>query len=132
MHLDLNYGLDRNEIRQRLNYTEPDNKGRYENEDSFENVLGSNDWLRLGFDDLQKLVDIEILAGSVLVEGIAVEVMGDLKGIVSKLIGKGYEFSEGEYSFTCESLKIDLGDSKKNGGIDNKIYWFYTAKEMNF
>jgi hypothetical protein len=120
---DLLFGTHRAQLRERFNYSPGVNKGRFEAEDSYDSFLGDNtQWFRLGFDN-DKLFEIEVLAGEVVFDNIVIRAGTDLNAVLNKMAEKGYRFKEWDYGFINHEIKIDLGDSEKNGGQANLIYW---------
>ena len=130
-NLELNFGEPRNVIRSLLNFDSSTNFGRSEPEDSFENVLGSSSWIRLTFDQENKLDEIEILAGKIEFQNKVIEIGGDLIKTIESLKKIGCDWIESDYSYTDFSNLIDIGDSLKSGGSENEISWFYTSLDFS-
>jgi hypothetical protein len=76
-------------------------------------------------------LDIEILEGSIEVEGETVTIFGNLEQTISALERKGFNFTLGDESWTDHQSKIDLGDSDLNGGIPNQVRWFYMTRSFD-
>ncbi len=127
--LSIAYQTNRLELRKLLRYSKVD-KGRFDNEDSYKDIRGS-DWIRVGFDDKNELSEIEVLSGTLIVEGIAISTGSNLQAALAALRTKGWTFTEGDYSFTCRQLKIDIYDSEKFGGVDNQVHGVYTALDFD-
>lgn len=128
--LEIFFGASRTELRKRLHYQPEKNAGRYETEDSYENLLGKEEnWVRLSFEN-DELTAIEILEGVVLVGETEVEIYADLEETLAELEEGGYDFEPNDGGFTDFEHCIDLGDSFENGGEEHEICWFYTA--VNF
>lgn len=126
--INLVFGDDRQIIRNLLKFDIQQNKGRNENEDSYNLPLSSN-WIRLNFQN-SKLNEIEILSGTVFVDNIEIIVEGNLTNTLNALKKKGFIFRKGDYSYTEFKNLFDIGDSEENGGKPNKISWFYTSTDF--
>jgi len=128
-HIKLTFGSDRQSLRTLLDYDPDKNKGRFDTEDSYGNSLPDN-WFRLHFED-NKLFEIELLGGTVMVDNVPIKIDDDLKRTLTRLIQKGFVFNKGDYSYTDFFNLIDIGDSEENGGEPNQIRWFYTASNFD-
>ena len=126
--LPLTFGSDRKVLRDLLHFDFSKNFGRNENEDSYSNLEGN--WIRLSFEN-NKLSEIELLRGSVLLDGIELIIGGQLDETLAALKAKGYSFKKGYYSYTDFNNLLDIGDSEDNGAVPNKIHWFYTATNFD-
>ena len=115
-------------LRDLLHFDLSKNFGRNENEDSYSNLEGN--WIRLSFEN-NKLSEIELLRGSVLLDGIELIIGGQLDETLAALKAKGYSFKKGYYSYTDFNNLLDIGDSEDNGAVPNKIHWFYTATNFD-
>jgi hypothetical protein len=130
--IELFFGARRNETRELLGYDSSFNQGRFENEDSYYNLFGIQDnFIRLGFTE-ENLSDVEILNGTLIFEEISIKTQSDLKLTLEKLKIKNYHFKETDYSFVNKIVNIDLGDSTKNGGVDNLIHWILIGKDFSY
>ncbi|MDF9801420.1 hypothetical protein OKW21_006729 [Catalinimonas alkaloidigena] len=126
----IRFGDSREELRSRLNYQKP-RITRFENEDSYENILGSGDWIRLSFQENQ-LDEIEILIGKITIGKISIAVDEDLDLSLAKFRDEGFGIKEGDMSYVIPELKLDIGDSGKNGGEDNKICWLFMTRDVEY
>lgn len=130
--IELHFGAAREDLRKRLKFDPKQNKGRFTDEDSYGNSLENPaHWFRLFFSKKkQSLENIEILAGTVEIEGVSVEAFGgDLRAALRALKKKGYDFKKGDYSYTDVEHKIDLGESGANGAEQkNQVCWIMIAK----
>ncbi|HRH50090.1 MAG TPA: hypothetical protein PLP23_15145 [Panacibacter sp.] len=118
-------------IRQQLLFNPTKNKGRADSEDDYQNLFDiSNNWVRLGFDN-DELFEIEILDGKVNVNDITVQTQANLSDTLNALKRDGFHFVKGCYSHTDFNAMIDIGDSYLNGGEENYVRWFYTAKNFD-
>ena len=105
--------------------------GRFDSEDSYENLNGSGDWIRLSFDKGQQLREIEILSGAIYLADKEITIDGHLIKTIKELEKLGIKFIENDYGFVSPEFKFDLGDSEKTGGDDNKIGWFYSTTDID-
>ncbi len=131
-NLDLLFGMTRESIRNIFSYTPEFNQGRFEDEDCFRNLPGHQDqWIRPGFkNDL--LSDIEVLQGCVVLDSIHIQTHTSLKVILAQLQLKGHLFQESDYSYVSYQSKIDIGDSNKNGGVEDLIYWILISQDLSY
>lgn len=127
----IDFDSTRDKLRQLLNFDPSINNGRFESEDSYENINGSGDWIRLSFDKEERLKEIEILSGTIYLDNKEIAIEGNLTKTIKELEKLGTKFIEHDYGFVSREFKIDLGDSEKSGGDDNKISWFYTSTDIN-
>jgi len=126
------FGEKRSVFRANLKYKKQSNSGRSPNEDSYENVLGTKDFLRLSFNNKDELEEIEILRGQVLFDKVAISINGNLSETLAILEKScSCKFHVGDISYTDFENKFDLGDSYKNGAEKNSIAWFYTAPDLS-
>ena len=131
-NIELRFGMARDLVRKMLSYKSETNSGRFASEDSYLNLFDIPEhWIRLGFEN-DKLFDIEVLNGIVIFDDIEIQTRADLKDILDRLKAIGHVFQETDYSFTNRISKIDLGDSEKNGGISNLIYWILVAENFDY
>ncbi|MBN8653427.1 MAG: hypothetical protein J0L67_18510 [Cytophagales bacterium] len=127
----INFDAFRDDIRKKFKYDPIKNIGRFENEDSYENINSSGDWIRLSFDKQQKLKEIEILSGTVYFDDKEIKIDGDLRQTIEELEKRGTKFIQNDYGYVSREFKFDLGDSEKSGGENNKINWFYTSTDVD-
>jgi hypothetical protein len=127
----IDFDSTRDDLRQIFRFDPSTNIGRFESEDSYENINGSGDWIRLSFDKEQKLREIEILSGTIYLDDKEIAIDGDLIKTIKELEKLGTKFIENDYGFVSPEFKFDLGDSEKSGGDDNKISWFYSSTDID-
>lgn len=127
---DLLFATPRKVIRETFNYDENKNKGRFPDEDSYDRLFGIKDhFVRLDFAD-ELLSDIEVLEGEVLFDDVLIKTHTDLSAVIDAILKKGHQFHEWDYGFTFLDLQLDLGDSDKNGGVPNLIYWVLVSQNI--
>jgi|GEM_PF-5962052 len=130
--LDLLFGMTRESIRHAFSYNLEFNEGRFEDEDSFTSIMGyQNQWVRPGFRN-NLLSEVEVLQGTIIFGNIRLQTHTGLKNTLSKLKANGYIFQETAYSYVSYSEKIDIGDSEKNGGIEDLIYWLLISQDLSY
>jgi len=127
----IDFDSKRSDLRQILKFDHLRNAGRFENEDSYENINGNGDWLRLSFDKEERLREIEIISGTIYLEDKKIMIDGDLTRTIEELEKLGTEFVEHDYGYVSREFKFDLGDSEKAGGEINKICWFYSSTDIS-
>ncbi|MFA5990621.1 MAG: hypothetical protein WC794_00035 [Candidatus Doudnabacteria bacterium] len=133
--LEIYFGMARQDLRLKLNFDPNQNKGRFDNEDSYGNALGRNgNWFRFAFSKHEdKLEGIEILAGTIDVCGVSVIANGgNLKETIKELEKKGFVFTKGDYSYTDFDHLVDIGDSEESGGDENQVCWFLTVVNFDY
>ncbi len=133
--LEIYFGMSRKDLRSKLNFDSNQNKGRFDNEDSYGNTSGRNgNWFRFAFSKNEDVLEgIEILAGIIDVSGVSVIADGgNLIETIKRLENKGFMFTKGEYSYTDFGHFVDIGDSEKNGGDENQVCWFLTAVNFDY
>ncbi len=126
----IDFDSTRDDLRQLLKFDSSINLGRFDSEDSYKNINGSGDWIRLSFDDGQRLREIEILSGTIFLDDKEIAIEGNLLKTIKELEKLGTKFIENDYGFASPEFKFDLGDSEKIGGDDNKISWFYSSTDI--
>jgi hypothetical protein len=127
----IDFDSGRDDLRHLLNFDPLKNTGRFDSEDSYENINGTEDWLRLSFDKEERLREIEILSGTIYLDDKEIRIEGDLIKTIKELEKLGTKFIENDYGFVSPEFKFDLGDSEKTGGDDNKISWFYSTTNID-
>ena len=129
--LDILFGMTRDNLRILLSYDPEVNKGRFDSEDSFRNLFDvPNHFIRLGFkNDL--LFEIEVLDGTIIFDGVTIQTHTNLDKTLTQLNAKGHIFQEWDYGYIDRISKIDLGDSAKNGGVENLICWILLSADLN-
>jgi hypothetical protein len=128
---EIDFNSNRTELREKLTFEKVKNKGRFDREDSYEGILGTDDFIRLSFDDSDKLQEIEMLSGTVYVNEIRITIGGRLKQTKEKLENTGLTFIDSDYGFTNKNFKFDLGDGEKSGGNNDEISWFYASTDIS-
>jgi hypothetical protein len=127
--IQINFGTDRNELRRLLAYNEQKNHGRFESEDSYEDVFYSKDWIRISFDGNQRLHEIEIIIGTVDIHGVDTTVNQNLSTTLEKLRSRGLRLEKDDYGYLCFDYKFHIGDSGDSGGVDDQIGWVYLTRD---
>src|SRR5689334_17818814 len=127
----IDFETARGDLRKLLRFDPLSNNGRYDSEDSYENLGGTGDWIRLSFDEQQKLREIEILSGTIHLNDKEISLNGNLVNTLKELETLGTKFIENDYGFVSREFKFDLGDSEKSGGASNEISWFYCSTDVS-
>ena len=128
--ISLFFNTTKNEIDTAISNDSVTSDGRVENEFCYSNLFNSGLDVRLSFQN-EKLTEIEILEGTVFVEGVKIHIDSSLMFALLKLRIKGHKPFKHTYGYTFPDLKIDLGDSYENGGDRRVICWFYTAYNID-
>ena len=130
-NLDILFGMTRDNLRILLSYNPEVNKGRFDSEDSYRNLFNvPNHYIRLGF-KIDLLFEIEVLDGTIIFDGVTIQTQANLDKTLTHLKAKGHIFQEWDYGYIDRISKIDLGDSTKNGGVENLIYWILISEDLN-
>ena len=129
LKIKLTFGSERTTLRNLLKFDQSQNQGRSDSEDIYWNSSSDN-WFRLSFDN-NKLSEIEILRGTVVVDSVPIRLRTNLKETLTLLSDKNYVFKKGDNSFTDFENLIDIGDSETNGGDTNESVWFYTSTNFD-
>lgn len=131
--IELLFGAPRADIRAKLGYDPAANAGRSPQEDHYGKSLENPaHWIRLGFTPEDKLQEVEILSGTVDVDGVVFEAFnGDLPPVLEALKAKGYAFTRTDYGFTDFERLIDIGESGSNGAEHpDRTSWVYISRSF--
>lgn len=133
--VELLFDAPRPAIRALLGFDEKKNKGRSLQEDQYGKSLENPaHWVRLGFSEKGGLLqEIEVLAGTVEVDGVKIEAYdGDLKKALAALKKKGYSFKKGDYSYTDFEHFVDIGESGANGAEKRyRTAWIFLSRSFD-
>ena len=129
-NVNIFFNTTKNEIDKKISENSKMNNGRNDNEFCYSNLFNTELDIRLNFEN-EKLKEIEILEGAIIVEGVKIKINSSLRFTAWKLRLKGNKYFKHTYGYTFPDLKIDLGDRYENGGDRREICWFYTAENID-
>ena len=132
--VEIFFGMDRWEIRIKLNNEHEFNYSRFETEDSYQEYQNSGTWFRLGYNDNNLLQEIEFLEGRLSMSKIII--LGSrqsLQSILKNFSKEGFSFYKLEYDngWLCEALKCTLASAQEMGGDSDECSYFYVSADIS-
>jgi len=130
--VELFFDTDRSIIRDLLGNEEDFNFARSENEDSYQEFQNTETWIRLMYNESNRLNEIEFLQGSLRINEI--DIIGRDQNVFQlkeqlEEVGFNIVRKDEEYWMDIEK-KITFSSSEDMGGDGNESVYFYTADDI--
>jgi hypothetical protein len=127
----ISFDDDRDDIRKDLGVEfsiEPNES--FPNEDDFKN---ENSFIRVRYDEADKVQDIEFLGGSITYADVPMHGGTDFESIENSLSNLGHEFRYTKWlgdGNDCVDLSINIATREDAGGDGNEIEWVILSKNF--
>lgn len=125
------FGTDRTINRSLLGNEQEFNFARTLNEDSYQEFQNTETWIRLTYDETDRLDEIEFLQGSLRINQI--KLLGTRQAsneLAEKLAEMKFELERQEDYWISKESKFTFSSSEDMGGDTQQCVYFYTANEI--